>query len=175
MHLSQRQSSWCWAFHIVIAIIGLSAVQAKKRTANEKIVFDELFIDRAIVAAELSLLVSEEEPVDRIGAYSFFETLQGVGNSVIVAKRDGVCYAAYRSVNPNRFQELMQRIIAFFTLDFDNFTKLCFDDCCKVRSPVERQFDTLYVDVEPVVEKCRESCGQATPCPLILTGHHEGS
>lgn len=167
---------WLWSFILSVLTLSLSIEHAEAKNHEDEIVFDEPFIDRAIVAAELSLMAStdDEDPIND-GDYMFFETMQSVGNRAIVAQRDGVCYAAYGSVDPNRFQQLMQRIIALFTLDFDNFTKLCFDDdCCKVRTPVERQFDTLHADVEPLVENCRASCGETTPCPLILTGHHHG-
>jgi hypothetical protein len=61
------------------------------------------------------------------------------------------------------------------TSDFESFEEICFDECCEVRSLVHRDFDALHVVVEPAVELCRDTCGESRPCPLILTGHHQGS
>jgi hypothetical protein len=140
------------------------------------LVFDKPFIDKAIVAAKLALLARNDTRfVSDDGSYSFFESMQAGSNRAIVAKKNGICYVAYGSAQPRRFERPIQTSVASLTSDVEGFEEICFDDCCEVRSLVHRDFDALHVEVEPVVELCRDTCGELRPCPLILTGHHQGS
>jgi hypothetical protein len=146
-------------------------------TGTNDLIFDKPFIDKAIISAELSLLAQNDNLLvdGDDGSYSFFETLQAGSNRAIVAKKNGTCYVAYGSENPGRFEKSGQKDTALLTFDFEKFTEICFDDCCEVRTLVHTDFDALYAEVEAAVEMCRDTCGASNPCPLILTGHHQGS
>jgi hypothetical protein len=151
-------------------INGTNATGTKATRTND-LVFDEPFIDRAIISAELSLLAQNDTLLvdGDDGSYSFFETIHAGSNRAIVAKKDGTCYVAYGSENP------VEKNNALLKFNFEKFEEICFDDCCEVRTLVHTDFEALYAEVEPAVDMCLDTCGASTPCPLILTGHHQGS
>lgn len=150
-------------------------------------VFDGPFVDRAIISAELSLLVKDASPANPDAlVYTFFQVAQaGAGggdsssanNRALVAKNDGTCYVAYNARVPGLFEDLFQRLMEIFSFNLDFFDDVCFgNDCCNIRTPVQKAFSSLEGEVETLVDACRATCGgAATPCPLILTGHHQGS
>lgn len=154
-------------------------------------VFDESFIQKAIISAELSLLVKDESPTNPDALiYPFFQVALagGGGGSIdphraLVAKRDGTCYVAYNGRVPGLFEELFQWILEIVSFNLDNFSHVCSnndedDDCCEIRTPVQKTWRSLEGEVESLVDACRATCGgtaAATPCPLILTGHHQGT
>jgi hypothetical protein len=141
-------------------------------------VFDQQFVDRAIVSAELSLLVKQESPVNPDAlTYTFFDVAQDGGdNLAVVAKRNGICYAAYRGRVPGFFEDFFQRFMATFSFNLLYFSDVCSTlDCCSIRSNTQRDFISLKDEVGEMVDTCRATCGALTPCPLILTGHQQGS
>jgi hypothetical protein len=142
-------------------------------------VFDEPFVQKAIISAELSLLLKTETPVNPDALlYSFFAVSQKSGdNRALVAKTDGTCYVAYKGRVPGFFEDLLEWIFAIFSFGLVFSSDVCLnDDCCTIRSPVQKDFSLLQDEVGALVDACRATCGgAATPCPLILTGHHQGS
>jgi hypothetical protein len=160
-------------------------------------VFDEPFIQKAIIAAELSLLVKDDNPVNPDALlYPYFQVAQAGGSGggsidphrALVAQRDGTCYVAYNGRVPGLLEELFQWIMEIVSLNLDNFSHVCSNDdvdndeednnCCEIRSPVQKTWRSLEDGVASLVDACRATCGgttSATPCPLILTGHHQGA
>jgi hypothetical protein len=142
-------------------------------------VFDEPFVNKAIISAELSLLVKDETPVNPDALlYPFFAVSQKSGdNRALVAKTDGTCYVAYKGRVPGFFEDLLEGIFAIFSFGLFSSSDVCLDDdCCQIRTPVQKDFRSLQDEVGALVDACRATCGgAATPCPLILTGHQQGS
>lgn len=174
LHRQSAGAGFSWkrfaATIFFVSMIALSC-QAQDPVVNAP------FVEKAIIAAELSLLAQEDDPTNPdAGIYTFFSSVQDEGdNLAIVAKNDGVCYAAYRGRVPGFFEDLIQRFLALFTFNFDFLDDVCSgSDCCKIRTPTQQDFDSLKDDVEMMVDMCRETCGVSTPCPLVLTGHHQG-
>lgn len=162
-------------FGLCCLVIAFRMTRIECQNVVNDLIFDEPFIDKAIASGELALLVQSDNPVNEAATYSFFETMQAGRNRAIVAKRDGICYAAYHSKNPGRFEERIKRLTGALAFNFGNFANVCFDDCCEVRTPVQQNFVALHEQVELAVDMCRETCGESTPCPLVLTGHHQGT
>lgn len=171
-HPASTLSSKLVAAYILVALMSVSPCQAQDP------VVDSQFVDQGIISGELSLLAKEDAPANPNAAiYTFFDTAQDGGdNLAIVAKNDGVCYAAYRGRVRGFFEDLIQRFLALFTFNLDFFDDVCFGvACCKIRTPIQRDFEALKDEVETLVDMCRATCGVSTPCPLVLTGHHQGS
>ena len=134
-------------------------------------VVDEDFITTSIVAAELSILAKEENPVSD-GTYDIFASFRSSSpDSAIVAKRDETCFVAFASNLPSKWQHLLFSLGSLFS----SFKETCSPggDCCQARTHVTRNFAAVSDSIETPTRDCVASC-TGGPCALVVTGHANG-
>ena len=143
---------------------------------------DDSSSNDALIAPEVLLDLDETNSED----YSMYTTYQDGRDQAIVAKKDGVCYGAFRSSHQPHWNNWTRKF------DFRNIdacvkkkdTNSINDDkieCCSVRTgdlnAFQSQFaDAFEADLRACVEECTQTSNmnvQEQNC-LILTGHSQG-
>ena len=138
-------------------------------------VLDAAFVNRSIVAAELSILAMQNNPSSG-GNYDTFQAFAEGDNRAIVAMKNGACFAAFSSVAPGKLGSFFGRIGSFFGGDADNFENECSaTKCCEARRTVVESYRASFRnDVQAALRSCAVNCTDPNDC-VVLTGHNEGA
>lgn len=166
------------SFSLLVLLVPAYAADAIGANSAVVVVVDDAFVNRSITAAELSILAESGNPSP--AGYGTFQAFADGSSRAIVAKKDGVCFAAFGS-SGSGFGAIGR--LGGFIGGGNDFSPVCQSTadparCCDGRSGAVGSYvrSSFRSALRAAVAACAAPCTAAAnngTC-VVFTGHSQG-